>query len=191
MKKFSISKKTTLVLIVGVCFIVVAFTLYIILNQDQSEANSYEYVITEAKIIAPQSFEQLDAESEVVIKGTKIGVSEVEFDYYQTISEVRINKIFKDQTNQLTSGKTILVQESAAIQGNRIYSREGYKLMNNEEEYLLFLRPNLTEPNMFTIKGVYYGKVPLEPLEDLQFQGSEGESEELKNIYRAALGKYE
>ena len=191
MKDLSNYKKMFLVLIVGFFCIAIFFTLYIILNQDQSEANSYEYVITEAKIIAPQSFEQLDAESEVVIKGTKIGVSEVEFDYYQTISEVRINKIFKDQTNQLTSGKTILVQESAAIQGNRIYSREGYKLMNNEEEYLLFLRPNLTEPNMFTIKGVYYGKVPLEPLEDLQFQGSEGESEELKNIYRAALGKYE
>jgi hypothetical protein len=83
------------------------------------------------------------------------------------------------------------VQESAALQGDRIYSREGYQLMNNEEEYLLFLRPNLTEPNMFTIKGVYYGKVPLEPLKDMQFQGSEDESEKLINIYRAALGKYE
>jgi hypothetical protein len=191
MKKFSISKKTTLVLIVGVCFIVVAFILYIVLNQDQSKANSHDYIIMEAKIIAPQSFEQLDAESEIVIKGTKIGVSEVEFDYYQTISEVRINKINKDQTNKLTNGKTILVQESAALKGNRVHSLEGYQLMNSDEDYLLFLRPNLTEPNMFTIKGVYYGKVPLEPLEDLQFQGSEGEIKELKNIYRAALGKYE
>jgi hypothetical protein len=191
MKDFSTIKKTTLVLIVGVCCIVVAFILYIILNQDQSKVKSYEYVITEAKIIAPQSFEQLDAESEIVIKGTKIGVTEVEFDYYQTISEVRIDKLYKDQTNQLTSDKTILVQESAALQGNRVYSLEGYQLMNSEEEYLLFLRRSLTEPEMFTIKGVYYGKVPLEPLEDLQFHGSEEESKNLINIFRAALGKYE
>jgi hypothetical protein len=191
MKDLSNDKKMFLMLIVGFFCVAIFFTLYNILNQDQSEANSYEYVITEAKIIAPQSFEQLDAESEIVIKGTKIGVSEVEFDYYQTISEVRINKIFKDQTNQLTSDKTILVQESAALQGDRIYSREGYQLMNNEEEYLLFLRPNLTEPNMFTIKGVYYGKVPLEPIKDMQFKVSEDESEKLINIYRSALGKYE
>ncbi|MNP07399.1 hypothetical protein D3C76_994200 [compost metagenome] len=75
--------------------------------------------------------------------------------------------------------------------------------MNENEEYLLFLTKSLTDPDIYFIKGVYYGKVPLKNAdkiqsadqaspESLQYMGEYAKtSGMLDRIFTDALQKYQ
>jgi hypothetical protein len=62
--------------------------------------------------------------------------------------------------------------------------------MNDNEEYLLFLRESLTDPRVYIIKGVFYGKVPLRELEAIQFKGDAEKIQRLQDIFKEARNKY-
>ncbi|WP_052675743.1 hypothetical protein [Paenibacillus sp. IHBB 10380] len=121
---------------------------------------------------------------------------------YGTQSAIKLNKVFKSDNQNIEDGSEITVQENGAIdkteEGTIIYGLEGYQLMNENEEYLLFLDKSLTDPNIYFVKGVYYGKVPLEDTNKQQIlypnnttSQYQGEStEKLEKIFTDALNKY-
>ncbi|WP_422657859.1 hypothetical protein ACK8P5_19225 [Paenibacillus sp. EC2-1] len=167
-----------------------------------------KYIIADAKVISYEDFDEIDSSAELIIKGKKTSEKEVitqkdEEGYptdNRTISVIKIEEVLKD-TNQynLNNGDDIIVQENAALDNNVVYSTAGYQLMNKDEEYLLFLSPNLTQPKVFNIKGVYHGKIPIpsneksllnEDIDNIEYKGDQDELLKLKNIFSEALEKY-
>lgn len=148
----------------------------------------------------------MDSQTDIVVKGIKIGVEEVIMKKdvdglaidYRTLSNFELSDVFKNNTDQkLSSGETIIVQENAAVDSSRVYSTLGYQLMNENEEYLLFLRESLTDPGVYIIRGVVYGKVPTTNMGMLskdatnaQFQGDEDTREQLEVIFEVAREAY-
>ncbi|MDU5947095.1 MAG: hypothetical protein E6Z15_08470 [Paenibacillus macerans] len=114
------------------------------------------------------------------------------------LSNFAISEVLKNETDSaLNNSDTMIVQENAATGKDMIYSTMGYQLMNNDEEYLLFLRPSKTEPGVNVIQGVYFGKVPtakvnglVDSIPDVQFQGSEETQEKLQIIFEEARAAY-
>jgi hypothetical protein len=163
-------------------------------KQELTNEPTLNYVISQAKSIGYQSFDEMNADSDIVIQGIKTGVvknilqknEDGQVTDQRTLSSLSVDKLFRDGSGKIKKGSNIIVQENAAVEGNTIYSIEGYQLMNTNEEYLLFLRASLTEPDVYIIKGVYYGKVPLNPVNDFQFQGSNKSKETLREIFKAA-----
>lgn len=70
--------------------------------------------------------------------------------------------------------------------------------MNENEEYLLFLRESLTDPGVYIIRGVVYGKVPTagegilskSTADDIQFKGEDDTREQLEAIFEDAREAY-
>jgi hypothetical protein len=124
---------------------------------------------------------------------------------YGTRSAIKINKVFKSKNKEITIGRYITVLENGAIEqtniGTIVYGVEGYQLMNEKEDYLLFLDKSLTDPTIYFVKGVYYGKIPLKQPSKGKLKGKEdanpydfqykGEiTEKLEQIFTDALIKY-
>lgn len=117
----------------------------------------------------------------------------------RTLSKFILSDVFKNNTGHtLSSGETIIVQENAAAGSSRVYSTLGYQLMNETEEYLLFLRESLTDPGVYIIRGVVYGKVPAagegiqskSTADDIQFKGDDPIREQLDAIFEDAREAY-
>lgn len=207
-------KKQYKILSIGI-FTLMVISIMVLLNSQENEVNkSTKYIASTAKVNASQDFKDLDTSAEFIVKGTKDHVmerilnktSEGEVINYGTQSVIKINKVYKTADENITEGSQIIVQENGAIEetedGTVIYGVEGYQLMNENEEYLLFLTKSLTDPDIYFIKGVYYGKVPLKNAdkiqsvdeaspESLQYMGESAKSSRvLDQIFSDALNKY-
>lgn len=168
--------------------------------------NTPTYVTSQGSAITYADFADLDAKTDLIVKGKKVKEDKVILTKdgqglatdYRTISVFQVDKVFKNELNlNLSEGEAITVQENAALDGDVVFSTMGYQLMNNDEEYLLFLTPNLTESGVYNIKGVYYGKIPTQQFQgfnkseiDLQFKGDSTDQETLQAIFQEALIKY-
>ncbi|MFM9279645.1 hypothetical protein [Paenibacillus jiagnxiensis] len=163
------------------------------------------YVVSQGHGITYENFGELDMDTELVVKGKKLNEEKVLLTKDEqglatdnrTLSGFWVEKVLKNEGDlNVKEGETITVQENAALDGNIVISSLGYQLMNNDEEYLLFLRPNLTESGVYNIRGVYYGKVPTQEVQgltsqaDLQFKGDQEEQAKLQTIFQDALDKY-
>lgn len=199
--------KRSNVLMISVATALLIVVIGLVLNNSiiatNADAIDLKYVTSQGKIKGYSDFNALNNDTDIIVKGTKNGVKQTILERkdevltdYRTISNVEIKKVFK---GPFKNGDTIIVQENAAAEGNTVYSTEGYQLMNENEEYLLFLRESATEPNVYIIKGVVFGKVPTAEFnaseeftfEDLQYKGdSKKVKEMLKAIYREALKTY-
>lgn len=197
---------------------VIAATLLIISlfkfasDKDELEAG-VKYINSSAKVINFFDFNDLETSAELIVSGTKDRVEKQYIDRddmgevigYGTKSAIKVNKVFKSKNKEMTIGKYITVLENGATEqtnkGTIVYGVEGYQLMNEKEEYLLFLDKSLTDPNIYFIKGVYYGKIPLkQPRKgklqskdeanpyDFQYKGEV--TEKLEQIFTDALIKY-
>lgn len=198
---------------------VIAATLLIISlfkfasDKGETEANGVKYINASAKVISFFDFNDLETSSELIVRGTK---DRVENEYierdnmgdvigYGTKSAIKIDKVFKSKDKEITIGSHITVLENGATEqtnkGTIVYGVEGYQLMNEKEEYLLFLDKSLTDPTIYFVKGVYYGKIPLKQPSKGKLQSKEkdipydfqykGEvTEKLEQIFTDALIKY-
>lgn len=198
---------------------VIAATLLIISlfkfasDKGETEANGVKYINSSAKVIDFFDFNDLETSTELIVSGTKDRVEKQYIDRddkgdvigYGTKSAIKINKVFKSKNKEMTIGSYITVLENGATEqtnkGTIVYGVEGYQLMNEKEEYLLFLDKSLTDPNIYFIKGVYYGKIPLKQPStgklqtkddaspyDFQYKGEV--TEKLEQIFTDALIKY-
>jgi|GEM_PF-2920465 len=167
--------------------------------------NTPTYVSSQGSGITYKDFADLDARTELIVKGKKTKEDKIILmkdgqglaTDYRTLSGFEVGQVFKNENNlNVKEGETITVQENAALDGDVVLSTLGYQLMNSDEEYLLFLTPNLTEQGVYNIKGVYYGKVPTQQVQgltsqiDLQFKGDQEDQKKLQAIFQEALYKY-
>lgn len=175
---------------------------------DTAGAKTIPYVITKGSAISYETFAEMDSQTDIVVKGTKAGVEEVVLKKEdadglvidnRTLSNFVLSDVLKNDTDQkLSSGETIIVQENAAADSSRVYSTLGYQLMNENEEYLLFLRESLSDPGVYIIRGVVYGKVPTagdgiqskSAADDIQFKGNNHTREQLESIFEDAREAY-
>lgn len=208
-------KKENKFLSIGVLAFVLALGVAGFINNKVDKGdNSPKFISSEAKVMGYTDFNELDTTAELILKGTKTKVINTfidknEFDEtidYHTQSAIKVNQIFKSDNPDIVEGSEVTVQENGAIETTEdetlIYGIEGYQLMNENEEYLLFLDKSLTDPNVYFVKGVYYGKIPLsEPKVNKILEMPEDESsqalevhgeypEALNTIFKQALEKY-
>lgn len=173
------------------------------------------YMNSEAKIDGVADFKELDDRAEIIVKGTKTKVlnnvinkdAEGMVIDYHTDSEVQIDQVYKGESSGISENKQLLVRENGAVdqvgETTVFYGVEGYQLMNEDEEYLLFLSPSLTDANVYFIEGVYYGKVPVDAdqnlgksatssnLSTLEYRDEDSaKPEKLNQIFAEALQKY-
>lgn len=130
-------------------------------------------VVSSAKLISQyNTANAMVNSSPVIVIGVK-GSEKVDFSYddagmidrYGTVSEFKVKKVIKNETgNTIKDKETISVLENAAYdkKTNKLYSVEGYQLMNENKRYILFLQPNKSTwgpyVDSYEIKGVVYGK---------------------------------
>lgn len=182
-------------------------------DKEELEVNGVKYINSSAKVINFFDFNDLETSTELIVSGTKDRVEKQYIDRddmgdvigYGTKSAIKINKVFKSKDKEITIGSHITVLENGAIEqtnkGTIVYGVEGYQLMNEKEQYLLLLDKSLTDPTIYFVKGVYYGKIPLkQPSKgkiqskdeanpyDFQYKGEI--SEKLEQIFTDALIKY-
>lgn len=206
MVKFKNSK----VIILGIALLALAVVLISTApfrNQEQAKGSiegkkTPTYIVSMGSGIAFDNFTQMDAQTGLVVKGKKVGVGKniltkdsegLALDN-RTLSSFIVEKVLKNENNlNIKEGDQITVQENAAVDGDIVISTMGYQLMNTDEEYLLFLAPNLTQPDVYNISGVFYGKVPIQEATDqnsIQFQGDKKVQEKLQSIFKEAKSKY-
>lgn len=176
--------------------------------QDTAGTKTTPYAITNNRAISYQTFAEMDAQTDIVVKGTKAGTQEIVLKKEdvdgvvidnRTLSKFVLSDVFKNNTGHtLSSGETIIVQENAVADSLRVYSTLGYQLMNENEEYLLFLRESLTDSGVYIIRGVVYGKVPAGGegiqskgiADEIQFKGDNPTRERLDATFEDAREVY-
>ena len=122
-------------------------------NKNQSFAASY---------IIPQNLEELESKTEIIVKGRFTGETEIDKDKNvigpSTISQFKVNKTYKGNISQ----DTISVIEPYKIEKKDFTNIEGYLPMEDDKEYILFLRENnVQSKKQYTIKSISFGKYNL------------------------------
>lgn len=208
-------KKKSKLLSISALALVVVSTIIFSNTKAEGVNGTVKYVNSPAKIIGYNNFNEMDNSAKLILKGAKKQViktilnkdSNGDIISYGTQSAIEVNKIYKSNNVKIKDGSTIIVQENGAVDrtetSTNIYGIEGYQLMNENEEYLLFLDESLTDPNVYFVEGVYYGKVPLQEtkkskilksdaadIQDLEYQGENKSTAKLEQFFTEALKKY-
>lgn len=121
-----------------------------------------------------------------------------------SLSTIDVKKVFK---GDLQKGKATVFEQGAILDGKYL-NTEGYKLMNEEGEYLLFLRKN-KDIDTFSMVGMHQGKFDLSltkkaakiehsaegykkafATRDHEFLGQEHEQEKFYRLKDEAVTKY-
>ena len=146
--------------IIVVLFITLLGTNINLISKQTKEKISYnqKQVIT-ASYITPNSLQELEEISPIIVKGKFTGEREHDKDPNvigpSTISQFKVDKVYKGKIYE----NTISVLEPFEIIDNDFNNIEGYIPMNENSEYVLFLRENKTkEGRQYTIKSISFGK---------------------------------
>lgn len=147
------------------------------------------------------NIEELDDSSPVIVTVTKESEktsitreskdSEIPTDFY-TMSEVTIKNIQKDESGILKENKKINVLEDSVenveVDGEKYdLTIDGYKNMQEGEEYTLFLRKSTSGDN-YVLTNALLSKYPVEEVEEDKLFLEDGESleetEDMKDTYQ-------
>lgn len=173
---------------------VVVFTLIVSITPDAQIVN------LSAKLETIDSLDKMEGKSKLIIKGTKTEViDQIQHQDPQTkevvdrysISNIEVIEVFKDETGQdFKQGDNIIVRENSWIEDGVTYQVEGYQLMEDNDEYLLFLGEN-NKGDYFYPRGVIYGKVEVnKPFMGLDFNSADSSNFAVNDIHNQALSKY-
>lgn len=124
--------------------------------------------ILPAKLEIVESFDHLDDISVLIVKGTMTGdrsiIEEIDPEYDQVIDKYtrttfEVTELLKNQSSkELNTGDQIAIRENSWIDEKTTYAVAGYKLMEEGNEYLLFLGED-SENDYFYPRGVLFGKI--------------------------------
>ncbi|PZF91324.1 hypothetical protein C1903_00270 [Listeria ivanovii] len=147
------------------------------------------------------NIKELDDSSPVIVTVTKRSEktsitreskdSDIPTDFY-TMSEVTINNIQKDESGVLKENNKIKVLEDSVenveVDGEKFdLTIDGYKNMQEGEEYTLFLRKSTSGDN-YVLTNALLSKYPVEKVEqdELFLEGGESleETEDMKDTYQ-------
>ncbi|MGZ0052403.1 hypothetical protein [Brevibacillus gelatini] len=154
--------------------IVMAFTTslvagYVYLDNQVEVRNSH------ASVTVYESVKDLEKDADLIIIGEATNKTENyiryhengEIDDYSTKRMVKVQKIFKNNLDEkLAVGDEVEVWEPSIIIKDGVIGKqqrtiEGYRLMQNEKKYVLFLKKNTYFNNLAPL-GVIQGKFPLD-----------------------------
>jgi len=129
-------------------------------QEQQTGGKDYQLAISEADYMIFDDLTEIEKYSQYIILGKFTGNRSLkkwktEDDVkIASKSEVQIKKVYG---GDLAEGQMIDIYEPAFFQDDIFDSMEGYNLMNEEGEYVLFLR-GTSDGDAFAIIGMYQGK---------------------------------
>lgn len=178
-----------------VCCFGVGFYLW---NRNQPAGD----VVIDAKVDGYDSLEEIEEKVSIIVKAKKVSEdpsmirknTEGNIRFTGTIGNVEILEIYKDM-----SGKDLKVSDELPILENEAYNEAenvvyhvaGYRKMEQDKEYMLFLDYS-EDDGWYVPCSAIWGKYPLDEKEALLFQETRQASEEgpLDGIQEEVLEKY-
>lgn len=159
-----------------------------------------------AKTISFSSLEEMEEYADVILKVTRTGEEESVVKRNQgavysgyTFSTVKIEAIYKDTTEALENGQKLRILENEFFDENEniVYHVAGYHMMEEGEEYLLFLNRHTYSDGKtyYVAAGINFGTVSIQAdgrtaVYATRDGRTEDSFEEMKPIWAAALAKY-
>lgn len=181
-----------------VCCLGVGFYLW---NQKQPPGE----VVIDAKVDGYDSLEEIEDKVSIIVKAKKVSENpsmirkngEENIRFTGTIGNVEILEIYKN-----TSGKDLKISDEIPILENEAYNKAknvvyhvaGYRKMEQDKEYMLFLDYS-EDDGWYVPCSAIWGKYPLDANEMLLFQekttrANYEEKGLLDGIQKEVLGKY-
>ena len=108
-----------------------------------------------------------------------------------SIADFKISKVLNNKSDlDLKENDVIKVMELSATQKDslgvtHLYQYEDYKSMDVNKEYILYLDESKSDPGVYIIGAVNYGKIPLETEEKVEHN-----KEKILEIHQKAKEKY-
>lgn len=177
--------------------LVIIWTSISLTNQKNIKITYNKNEVITASYITPKDVKELEENSPIILRGRFTGKRKLDEDPSVvgplTISEFKVDKVHKGSIDE----NIISVLEPFEVIDNDFINIEGYIPMEEDSEYILFLRENNTlEGNQYTIKFMSFGKFStlkentvvnqksfIKYFEDVQGSDFVNESEEICNTY--------
>lgn len=206
-------KKIALVLVVGaiLCGGAIAFSTF----NTPEQAATIEVINGQANYPVYANVKELEDDSDVIVLATFTGERE-NFEIKKdtemgsilvdllSLSTIDVKKVFKGDQGK---GKATVFEQGAILDGKYL-NTEGYKLMDEKGEYLLFLRKN-KDIDTYSMVGMHQGKFDINltkkatkiehsaegykkafATRDYEFLGQEHEQEKFYQLKDEAVKKY-
>ncbi|KIY23446.1 MULTISPECIES: hypothetical protein [Mesobacillus] len=181
------------ILIVGISVLTLTFGgLFVAKNFNGSEP---KVISDHAKVVSFETLSEMENESPIIVRGKKLGKlgqkkvkSKVNDNIISgwTEAEFLVKEVIKTDGNEkVKPNAKISVGELVYEHEGIIHTTNGYKEMKNGEDYLLFL---IERDGVLSIRGVTFGKVPLNT-DDVEMYADEDEPEEEVKAERANFAK--
>ncbi len=130
------------------------------------------HVNINSKVVSYDTLSEMEADADLILRAERLDHEEPVLKYsdnnlysFWTFSQVRISKIYKDDTEELGEGQTITILENEVFDSktNTVFHVSGYRMMVAGNEYLLFLQKGNREngETYFVSCGVNFGTVSL------------------------------
>lgn len=134
-------------------------------NVVQVEENNIKIVSSEADFDIYNTLPELEAKSPIVVRAKFTGERKIneykgaqgETAYTNSISTIEVQKVLKGNIGEET---TIHIFEPGYLKGDVYSNVEGYNLLNEKGDYILFLRKDVNK-DAYTVVGMYQGKYDL------------------------------
>lgn len=139
-------------------------------GNDNKTADVKHYGV-EAKCVSFENLEEMETYSDLIVKGVRLEGEEAIITTVDgnivsgySFSQFQISEIYQDSSNTYQIGDTITILENEVYDeaNNVVYHIAGYNMMEEGEEYLLFLQHAQTDgKGYFVASGVNYGTISL------------------------------
>ena len=142
-----------------IIFLFILGTSNILIKSKNTKVTYNKNEIISASYVIPENLEELDENAPIILKGSFTGNRKIDEDTNivgpSTISEFKVDKVYKGSIEN----DIISVLEPFEIKDNNFTNIEGYIPMEENKEYILFLRENdISEGKQYTIKFISFGK---------------------------------
>lgn len=165
------------------------------------------HVNINSKVVSYDTLSEMEADADLILRAERLDCEEPVLKYsdnnlysFWTFSQVRISRIYKDDTEELGEGQTITILENEVFdpKTNTVFHVSGYRMMVVGNEYLLFLQKGSSEngKTYFVSCGVNFGTVSLsEDGRDISPKYQNGsdmtDTKIFKEIWEEAKKKYQ
>lgn len=165
------------------------------------------HVNINSKVVSYDTLSEMEADADLILRAERLDHEEPVLKYsdnnlysFWTFSQVRISRIYKDDTEELGEGQTITILENEVFdpKTNTVFHVSGYRMMVAGNEYLLFLQKGNREngETYFVSCGVNFGTVSLsEDGRDISPKYQNGsdmtDTKIFKEIWEEAKKKYQ
>lgn len=176
---FGMKKKIIIISGIAVAVSIIGTGIYFLQNKSDNNKNNNSIEITSqvkkgtdvgvcAKTDSYQSVEELEADADLIVRGVKVKQNDPVITYYDeeptsgyTLSDFCVKEVLKDEGKNIQENDTISILENEFTDENMniTYHVAGYSMMDEQNEYMLYLTANTFENGVayYTPLAVNYG----------------------------------